>query len=79
MSLPPSAGEVVALGAHPLIAGFALAGVRLSPAASAAEVRVAWHAVSDTAAVVILTPAAAEVLGEYRTAPQTPQTVVMSP
>lgn len=79
MSLSPSAGEVVALGDQPLIAGFALTGVRLCHAASAAEVRVAWRAVSDTAAVVILTSAAAEVLGEDRTAPQAPLTVVMPP
>ena len=79
MSFTSPAREVVALGAQPLIAGFALTGVRLCPAASAHEVRVAWHAVSDTASVVILTPAAAEVLGEDRTAPQAPLTVVMPP
>ncbi len=74
---PPQ--EVVAIGAQPLIAGFALAGVRLCPAADAAEVRAAWRTASVRAAVVILTAEAADVLGADRTAPSAPLTVVMPP
>jgi vacuolar-type H+-ATPase subunit F/Vma7 len=71
--------EVVAIGTEALIAGFALVGVRLAPAVSAAEVRVAWQRAHATAGVVILTPAAAEVLAQDRTALHAPLTVVMPP
>lgn len=74
---PPQ--EVVAIGAQPLIAGFALAGARLCPAADAAEVRAAWRTASVAASVVILTAEAADVLGADRTAPSAPLTVVMPP
>lgn len=69
--------EVVAIGAQPIIAGFALAGVRLCPAETAVEVRAAWRAVAEQGPVVILTAAAAEALGAERTASQGPLTVVM--
>ena len=59
--------EVVAIGTEALIAGFALVGVRLVPAVSAGEVRTAWQRALATAGVVILTPAAAEVLAQDRT------------
>jgi vacuolar-type H+-ATPase subunit F/Vma7 len=71
--------EVVAIGSEPVIAGFALVGVRLAPAVSAAEVRAAWQRARATAGVVILTPAAAEVLAQDRTGLHTPLTVVMPP
>jgi vacuolar-type H+-ATPase subunit F/Vma7 len=69
--------EVVAIGDQPLIAGFALVGVRLYPASSAAEVRAAWQTASRTAAVVILTHRAADAVGDDQAAPQAPLTVVM--
>ena len=71
--------EVVAIGTEALIAGFALVGVRLAPAVSAAEVRVAWQGARATAGVVVLTPAAAEVLAQDRTGLHAPLTVVMPP
>lgn len=71
--------EVVAIGAQPLIAGFALAGVRICPAADAAEVRAVWQTLGSLEAVVILTPDAADALGVDRTAPGAPLTVVMPP
>ena len=74
---PPQ--EVVAIGAPALIAGFALAGVRLCPSTDAAQVRAAWATASVRAAVVVLTPDAADALGADRTAPSAPLTVVMPP
>jgi len=71
--------EVVAIGTEALIAGFALVGVRLAPAVNAAEVRVAWQRARATAGVVVLTPAAAEVLAQDRTGLHAPLTVVMPP
>lgn len=79
MSPDEAPRHVVAIGAQPLIAGFALAGVRMSPAADAAEVRAAWRTASVQAAVVILTADAADALGGDRTAPSAPLTVVMPP
>jgi vacuolar-type H+-ATPase subunit F/Vma7 len=69
--------EVVAIGAPALIAGLALAGVRLCPATDAAQVRQAWATTSVQAAVVVLTPDAADAVGADRTAPSAPLTVVM--
>jgi vacuolar-type H+-ATPase subunit F/Vma7 len=48
--------EVVAIGDPALIAGFALAGVRLYPATDAAQVRAAWTTTPVRTAVVVLTP-----------------------
>jgi vacuolar-type H+-ATPase subunit F/Vma7 len=72
---PPQ--ELVAIGAPALIAGFALAGVRLYPATDAAQVRAAWATAPVRDAVVVLTPDAADALGADRTAPSAPLTVVM--
>lgn len=69
---------IVAVGEEQAVAGFALAGVRVRLADGTDEVREAWSEVSD-AAVVILTSAAAAVLGEERTRPSAPLTVVMPP
>lgn len=77
MTVHPPLPDVAAIGDQPLIAGFALAGARLYPASSAAEVEAAWQTVSRTAAVVILTRSAADAVGDERTAPQAPLTVVM--
>jgi vacuolar-type H+-ATPase subunit F/Vma7 len=74
-----SAGAaVVALGEEQLISGFALAGVRLCPTGSPAEVHRAWTTLQD-AGLVIMTSAAAAALGEARTAPAAPLTVVLPP
>ena len=69
--------QVAAIGAQPLVGGFALAGARVYPAAGADETRAAWQALPDTVAVVILTPDAAEALGTDRIGPQAPLTVVL--
>lgn len=69
---------IVAVGEEQAVGGFALAGVRVRPADGADEVRQAWTEVTD-AAVVILTSAAAAVLGEERTRASAPLTVVMPP
>ncbi len=69
--------EVAAIGAPALVAGFALAGARVYPAESPEQTLSAWHALPGTVAVVILTDAAAGALGDERTAPQAPLTVVM--
>ena len=69
---------IVAVGEEQAVGGFALAGVRVRPADGADEVRQAWTEMSD-AAVVILTSAAAAVLGEERTRASAPLTVVMPP
>lgn len=79
MSPGTAAQEVVAIGAQPLIAGFALAGVRTCPADDAAEVRAVWGTAAVRAAVVVLTPDAAAALGSDRTSVSAPLTVVMPP
>jgi vacuolar-type H+-ATPase subunit F/Vma7 len=79
MSPGPQPREVVAIGAQPLIAGFALAGARTLTAATAAEVRAVWATTLVREAVVILTPDAAVALGADRTAASAPLTVVMPP
>jgi vacuolar-type H+-ATPase subunit F/Vma7 len=77
MTPPAARTAVVAIGDQPQIAGFALVGVRLSPAATPAEVQDAWRAAFPTAAVVILTDGAASSLGDERHVPDAPLTVVM--
>jgi len=57
-------GEVVAIGAEPLIRGYGLAGVRLCPAATEDEARAAWTRLDDGVDLVILTAAAKLALGE---------------
>ena len=69
---------VVAVGEFPVISGFALAGVRTCPAEHPDEVRRAWASAQD-AAVVILTPAAAAILGASRHVDRAPLTVVLPP
>ena len=72
------ARDVTAVGEAALIDGFALAGVRTCPAETADEVRRCWSAAED-AAVVILTPAAADALGALRFVERAPLTVVLPP
>ena len=58
------ADRVAALGEWALVRGFALAGVQTVAAENPDAVREAWGALGRDVAVVILTPAAAETLGE---------------
>jgi vacuolar-type H+-ATPase subunit F/Vma7 len=60
-------GDVAAIGAEPLIRGYALAGVRLFPADTEDEVRVAWSHLESSVDLVILTAAAERALGEAAT------------
>jgi vacuolar-type H+-ATPase subunit F/Vma7 len=69
---------VVALGEARAVSGLRLTGVRVCPAEGEADVRRAWSGLRD-AGLVILTAAAAEVLGELRVATGAPLTVVMPP
>ncbi|MEU3347208.1 V-type ATP synthase subunit F [Streptomyces sp. NPDC006700] len=70
---------VAAIGARTDVCGLALAGVDVLVAEEPDAVREAWRTLSDTVGLVILTPEAAEVLGEAATAPHParPLTVVM--
>lgn len=53
--------SVVGIGATHEMEGFALAGVRVIPAATDTEVAVAWSGLDDEVGLVILSPAAALV------------------
>jgi vacuolar-type H+-ATPase subunit F/Vma7 len=68
---------VVALGEQALLEGFQLAGASVYAAETDDEVRRAWTALPDDAAVVILTPRAAGALGTALTDPHSPMTVVL--
>lgn len=57
-------GAIAAIGEEPLIRGFALAGVRLFPCDEPTAMRAAWGALSPDIDVVIMTPAAHQVLSE---------------
>ncbi|MFF4793876.1 V-type ATP synthase subunit F [Streptomyces sp. NPDC091412] len=72
-------GTVAAIGARTNVCGLALAGVDVLVAEEPDAVREAWRTLPDTVGLVILTPEAAEVLGDAATAPQParPLTVVM--
>lgn len=72
-------GTVAAIGARTDVCALALAGVDVLVAEEPDAVREAWRTLPDTVGLVILTPEAAEVLGDAATAPQParPLTVVM--
>jgi vacuolar-type H+-ATPase subunit F/Vma7 len=53
---------IVGIGATQELEGFALAGVRVIPAATGAEVATAWSALDSDVGLVIVSPAAAQVL-----------------
>jgi vacuolar-type H+-ATPase subunit F/Vma7 len=57
-------GDVAAIGAEPLIRGYALAGVRLYPAATDDDARTAWRSLPPGVDLVILTAAAGQALGD---------------
>ena len=70
-------GRIVAIGEEARIMGFALAGVVLCPAEDSGAVRAAWRELRPDDAVVILTPAAAEALGDEVMRTRPPLTAVM--
>lgn len=70
-------GRVVAIGEPDRLAGYALAGVEVLPARSAAAATAAWRALPAEVGLVLLTPRAAEALVESRDGPSAPLTVVM--
>jgi vacuolar-type H+-ATPase subunit F/Vma7 len=71
-------GRVAAIGERVRVAGFGLAGVLVQEAENPSAVWDAWRALPEDVAVVVLTPAAAEALGQER-AQEWPLTVVMPP
>lgn len=70
-------GRIVAIGEEARIMGFALAGVVICPAADAGTVRAAWRDLRTDDALVILTAAAAEALGDEAVRTRPPLTAVM--
>jgi len=68
---------VVALGEQALLEGFRLAGAGVIAAETDDAVRRAWTELPSHAAVVILTPRAAEALGTVLAEPDSPMTVVL--
>lgn len=55
---------VAVLGEPVRVDGYALAGAMVCPAESAQEARIAWAALPDDVALVVLTPMAAVALGD---------------
>ncbi|KUN82471.1 hypothetical protein AQJ66_21870 [Streptomyces bungoensis] len=72
-------GTVAAIGTRTGVCGLALAGVDVLVAEDPDAVRRAWRTLPATVALVLLTPEAAEALGDAVTAPATdrPLTVVL--
>ncbi|MGH3454824.1 MAG: V-type ATP synthase subunit F [Nocardioidaceae bacterium] len=56
--------RIAAIGAGPLVRGWALAGVTVHPADTPPTVRSAWDSLAADVDIVILTAAAAEQLGD---------------
>jgi vacuolar-type H+-ATPase subunit F/Vma7 len=72
-------GRVCAIGERGLVQGYGLAGAQVTIAESASAVRAAWHALPLDAAIVILTPAAATVLGATAASDSAQRLVVTLP
>ncbi len=70
-------GRIVAIGEEARIIGFDLAGVAICPAADAGAVRAAWRDLRPDDALVILTAAAAEALGDEAMRTRPPLTAIM--
>ena len=68
---------IVALGERSLLEGFPLAGVELRVAETAAAVKEGWDHLPKDAGIVILTPRAAQALGDVVNGPNSPMTVVL--
>ena len=56
--------RIVVIGERTRVVGFALAGARAFEAERPGAVRAAWEALDDDVEVVVLTPSAAEALGD---------------
>jgi vacuolar-type H+-ATPase subunit F/Vma7 len=69
--------RVAVLGERALVEGYALGGARVLPAGSPAEVRAAWAGLDGDVAVILVTPAAASVLGPAAAASRRPLVVVL--
>jgi vacuolar-type H+-ATPase subunit F/Vma7 len=70
-------GGVAVIGEQGLTQGFLLAGALVLPAESSQAVRTAWQQLPPDVVVVVLTPSAAEALGDELHADGRPLTVVM--
>jgi vacuolar-type H+-ATPase subunit F/Vma7 len=70
-------GRVAVIGEEAAVSGYALAGALVMPAEGDDAVQHAWSSLPDDIAVVIVTSAAARILGGARTANLLPFTVVM--
>ncbi|MEU6017387.1 V-type ATP synthase subunit F [Streptomyces sp. NPDC047515] len=70
-------GRVVAIGTRARVAGLSLAGVSVLVAEDPEAVRRAWQSVSDEVTLVIVTPAAAEVLSRTQLESTRPLIAVM--
>jgi vacuolar-type H+-ATPase subunit F/Vma7 len=70
--------QVAAIGSEADVAGLALAGVRVVPAATTAGTRQAWDELPAEVAVVLLTPQAAAELGDARFSSGSPLSVVLA-
>jgi vacuolar-type H+-ATPase subunit F/Vma7 len=62
--MAPSTGRVAVIGEQPRVQGFALAGALVLVADDEAAVRSQWAALPADVPVVVLTPAAAQALGQ---------------
>ncbi|WP_413797151.1 V-type ATP synthase subunit F [Streptomyces iranensis] len=70
-------GRVVAVGERTRVAGLVLAGVTVVAAEEPDAIREAWRALPSGTALVILTPTAADTLGQVLVSGTRPLTVVM--
>ncbi len=68
---------VVAIGDPAVLAGYAMAGVRVLPAQTEEEVRAAWAGIRDDVGLALLTSFAAAALGAAGHRTDGPLTVVM--
>ena len=68
--------RAVALGADAELVGFVLAGVEVLPAGTDDELRRAWATLDDDVGLVVVSPRAAEILGDELDARPTTLTVM---
>jgi vacuolar-type H+-ATPase subunit F/Vma7 len=70
---------IAVLGEPVRISGYGLVGAKLLPATTSDEIRRCWHELSADVGVVLLTPAAADVLGPRVLESTAMLTVVLPP
>jgi vacuolar-type H+-ATPase subunit F/Vma7 len=70
-------GIVVAIGEPLALQGFALAGVAVLTASTAAQARARWAGLGRDVALVLLTPPAADALGDLATTVRGPLVVTL--